>query len=66
MQCSNLYVLSFATVICVVCSVLVSSSYVGLKDKQDVNARLDKQKKILEAAGFLKIGESITLEEVKI
>lgn len=40
-------------VVCIVCSVLVSSFAVGLKDIQDENKRLDKLKNILAAADLL-------------
>lgn len=45
-----------ATILCVVCSLVVSVAAVGLKDKQDQNKALDRQKNILDAAG-LSIGE---------
>jgi Na+-transporting NADH:ubiquinone oxidoreductase subunit C len=40
------------TILCVVCSVLVSSSAVGLRGFQEANGRLDKQKNVLIAAGI--------------
>ncbi|MCO8121032.1 Na(+)-translocating NADH-quinone reductase subunit C [Stieleria sp. TO1_6] len=45
-----------ATVLCVVCSLVVSVAAVGLKDKQEQNKTLDRQKNILDAAG-LAVGE---------
>ncbi len=41
-----------ATVLCVVCSLVVSVAAVGLKDKQEENKLLDRQKNILDAAGL--------------
>ncbi len=41
-----------ATVLCVVCSVLVSGAAVGLRGFQEQNKRLDQQKNILIAAGL--------------
>lgn len=45
-----------ASILCVVCSLVVSVSAVLLKDKQEENKMLDRQKNILDAAG-LSIGE---------
>ena len=42
-----------ATVLCGVCSVLVSSAYVVLKPKQDFNREIDFKKNILKSAGLL-------------
>ncbi len=41
-----------AIIICLVCSFLVSSAAVGLRPLQQKNAEQDRQKNILEAAGF--------------
>ena len=41
-----------ATVLCVVCSVLVSGAAVGLRGFQEENKRLDQQKNVLIAAGI--------------
>ena len=38
--------------LCVVCSLLVSGAAVGLKDRQEANKKLDRQKNILEATGL--------------
>ena len=45
--------LIFVFIVCLVCAALVSISAVGLKDMQTTNRLLDKQTKILEAAGLL-------------
>lgn len=42
-----------AVSLCVVCAVLVSSAAVGLRQRQDVNKKLDQQKNILLAAGLI-------------
>ncbi|WP_416307537.1 Na(+)-translocating NADH-quinone reductase subunit C [Neptunicella sp. SCSIO 80796] len=39
--------------VCLVCSIIVSGSAVGLRELQEHNAKLDKQTNILEAAGLL-------------
>ncbi|TRX55779.1 Na(+)-translocating NADH-quinone reductase subunit C [Thalassomonas sp. M1454] len=48
--------LGFVVVVCLVCAALVSVSAVQLKPLQTANKLLDKQTKILEAAGLLEIG----------
>lgn len=48
---SNASTIVTALVLCLVCSVLVSAVAVGLKSKQQDNARLDLNKNILIAAG---------------
>jgi Na+-transporting NADH:ubiquinone oxidoreductase subunit C len=65
MQHSSLYNLWFAAAVCVVCAVVVSSSAVSLKDRQDINAALDKQRNVLIAAGLAKDDEKLSREEVE-
>jgi len=43
-----------AVSLCLVCSALISFSAVELRDLQEANKTLDKQNKILSAAGLLK------------
>lgn len=40
-----------ALVLCVACSVLVSSAAVGLRSRQEANKKLDQQRNVLQAAG---------------
>ena len=49
---STLGTILTATILCVVCSVIVSASAVGLKSTQDKNKKRFRQSNILEAAGF--------------
>ena len=49
---SNKYTVTFATVVCVLLSILLSVTYVSLKDKQEMNRKVDQQKNILIAAGI--------------
>jgi len=65
MQRSVLYTVLFATAVCIVCAVIVSSSAVSLKEQQVINATLDKQKNVLYAAGLLDSGVEVTAEEVE-
>jgi len=53
-----------ALVLCVVCSVLVSTAAVKLRDRQDANALLDKNKNILSVAG-LADKKTVGADEVK-
>ncbi|NIR29766.1 MAG: Na(+)-translocating NADH-quinone reductase subunit C [Gammaproteobacteria bacterium] len=47
-----------AVVLCLVCSVIVSTAAVALKPRQERNRALDRQKNILEVAGLLEEGKS--------
>ncbi len=48
----NKYTVIFAFTVCVILSVLLSATYMSLKDRQELNRKLDRQKNILIAAGF--------------
>ena len=65
MQHSVVYNLWFAAAVCIVCAVVVSSSAVSLKDRQDVNAALDKARNVLVAAGLAEDDEKLSREEVE-
>jgi Na+-transporting NADH:ubiquinone oxidoreductase subunit C len=64
MERSTGYIIGFAAAVCLVCSVLVTSSAVSLKDRQMENKRLDRQKKILVLAGLMEKGEDIDSAEI--
>lgn len=51
--------LTVAAVLCIACSVLVSTAAVSLKSMQDKNAMLDQQKNILLASGLYEEGSSV-------
>ncbi len=61
---STKYIVGFAAAICIFCSIFVAGSAVALKDRQDLNAVVDKQKQVLKVAGLLKEGEEISAAEV--
>ena len=65
MQHSVQYNLWFAAVVSVVCAVFVSWAAVSLKDRQDVNAALDKQRNVLIAAGLANDEEKLSREEIE-
>lgn len=52
MEFSNKYTAGFALVVCLACSLVVSSFAVGLRDRQLENQRLDLQRNILQVAGL--------------
>ncbi len=62
MQNDAIKTLLVATVLCVVCSVLVSSTAVLLKPAQEANKQLDVKKNLLLASGLIK--SSATKEEI--
>jgi len=48
-----------ASLLCIVCSIVVSTAAVALKGEQIKNKQLDKNKNILAAAGMLEQGKSV-------
>lgn len=62
---STRYTVLFATAVSVVCALLVATAAVGLRDRQEANARLYKQKNVLLAAGLLQPGEAASAGEVQ-
>ncbi len=65
MQFSVRYIILFSAAICVACALFVSSSAVTLREMQDTNKALFKQKNVLEAAGLIEPGATVTTEEVE-
>ncbi len=64
MQGSVGYNLTFAAAICLVCAVVVSSSAVSLKERQQRNAAVDKQRSVLLAAGLASDNEGLSADEI--
>jgi Na+-transporting NADH:ubiquinone oxidoreductase subunit C len=58
------YIVGFAAAVCVICSLLVSSTAVVLKPLQDSNKLLDKQQKVLAVSGLVAEGSTPSSEEV--
>ncbi|MGB1060308.1 MAG: Na(+)-translocating NADH-quinone reductase subunit C, partial [Ketobacter sp.] len=48
-----------ASLLCIVCSIVVSTAAVALKGEQVKNKLLDKNRNILAAAGMLEEGKSV-------
>ena len=64
MQHNTAYIIRFATGICLVCALFVALSAVGLRERQEANIVLDRQKKVLSVAGLMEDGQSLQAEEV--
>ncbi len=64
MQHSALYTVGFAALLCIVCSIVVSSFAVGLRDRQELNKRIDQQKKVLAVVGLIDADDQPSNEEV--
>lgn len=62
---SNKYIVIFAVVICLVCSLLVSSLAVALRERQDENKLVDKYENILVVAGLKGPDEKLPADQVK-
>jgi Na+-transporting NADH:ubiquinone oxidoreductase subunit C len=52
------HTLAVATILCVVCSVLVASAAVGLRSRQEANKKQDQMKNVLLAAGLFDAKEN--------
>ncbi len=64
MQHNTGYIVGFAVAVCLVCALFVAGSAVGLKDRQDANILLDRQKKVLTVAGLMQDGEKLSREQI--
>jgi len=64
MQHSTGYIVGFAVAVCLVCALFVAGSAVSLKDRQEANILLDRQKKVLAVAGLMKDGQSMDAAEI--
>jgi Na+-transporting NADH:ubiquinone oxidoreductase subunit C len=62
---SHLKTIIFASILCLVCSVLLTAASTGLKSFQQRNMEVDRQKNILLATGLIKEGQSPTSDEVQ-
>lgn len=65
MDFSNRYIVGFSLVLCLVCSLAVSSTAVALRDRQEANKRLDMQTQILQVAGLVEAGGKPSAEEAE-
>ena len=65
MQHNATYTIGFAAVVCLVCGIFVSNAAVALRDKQEANKLLDRQKKVLVVAGLMAEGEKLETTEIQ-
>lgn len=65
MQHNTLYTFIFAAAVCLFCAVFVSGAAVSLKDRQEENKVLDRQKKVLAVAGIMEEGAGWTPDKIK-
>jgi len=63
-QYSTTYIFLFSAALCLACSTGISAAYVGLRDRQDENRLLDKQKSVLLACQKIAPGEKVGRDEV--
>lgn len=64
MAYSTGYTFGFAALVCVLCSTALATVSIGLKDKQEANARRDVQKNILLALGLPEDGSDLRGEAI--
>jgi Na+-transporting NADH:ubiquinone oxidoreductase subunit C len=62
---SKAYIIGFSTAVCLVCAVVVSLSAVTLKERQEVNKTLKRQKMVLSVAGLLEDGKAPDAAQVQ-
>ena len=62
---STRYTVIFATIVCVVCALLVSVAAVSLQPRQAANARLYMEKNVLVAAGLVEPGQDVSEGELR-
>ncbi|MFP6565652.1 MAG: Na(+)-translocating NADH-quinone reductase subunit C [Myxococcota bacterium] len=58
------YTVLFAAGVCLVCSLVVASTAVLLRDRIAENVLLDRQQKVLSVAGLVASGEELSKEEI--
>jgi len=66
MRHSTGYIFLFAGAICIICAIVVCLSEVSLSALHENNARFDKQKNVLYAAGLARPGENLSSEDVRL
>jgi len=64
-QFSTRYIFLFATALCLVCSTAISIAAVSLKERQEFNQQLDRQKSVLLAARIMSPQDNFSVEEIQ-
>jgi Na+-transporting NADH:ubiquinone oxidoreductase subunit C len=62
---SNVRSIVFATILGVVCSVLLTAASTGLQARQQFNAEVDRQKNVLSAFGIIELGQAVHADRVQ-
>lgn len=62
---SNARSIIFATILTVVCSLLLTTASIGLRSRQQVNAEVDRQKNVLSAFGIIEEGQAVDAARVQ-
>ena len=57
--------LVFAVGMCMACSLLLTAAATGLRERQQANMRLDRQKNLLRSVGLIAAGEKVPAETVQ-
>jgi Na+-transporting NADH:ubiquinone oxidoreductase subunit C len=63
---SGWYTFAFAAAVSLVASVFVATSAVVLRDRQEANRVLDQRRKVLDVAGLIEAGESLSAPQVHV
>ena len=58
------YMFLFAGAVCVVCAIMVSTSAVSLKERQQTNQQLDRQKSVLYVAGIADPSQPLERDQI--
>ncbi len=61
----NLKSFVFAGILCLVCSMLLTAAASGLKERQDKNVAIDRQKNILKSVGLIQEDQKYSAETVE-
>jgi Na+-transporting NADH:ubiquinone oxidoreductase subunit C len=63
-QHSPAYIIGFTAAVCLVCSIFVAGAAVSLKERQEANIVLDRQKKVLIVSGLMKESDDLSADEI--
>jgi len=64
MQHSTGYIVGFAVAVCLVCALFVAGAAVSLKDRQEANILLARQKQVLAVANLMEEGQKMDAADV--
>ena len=64
-QFSTQYTYRFSFALCLICSILLATAAVSLRERQAENMRLDKQKSVLMACNMVKPDEAVSADQIR-